>query len=94
MQFNMSAPQPTSELRDRVALLGPVGLAPPQRPRGEYDADLPNCSRCERCATPRAAGYLMGVEAEHMGLGPRADAASRAEATVTAVRDYLASLQC
>jgi len=76
---------------DPIGLASTVGHAEID---DEYDAYLRGLAvLLTGGATPdEAARYLMETEAGHMGLGPRSDAASRAEATVAAVRAYLASL--
>ncbi len=41
-----------------------------------------------------AANYLVLVEAEHMGLGPHPSAMPRAQATISAIADYIVDLRC
>lgn len=86
-----------SELR-RIAwrCWDPIGLAPPQPGYDdEYDAYLYELLTLLNggAGAEEAAHYLMDIEADHMGLGPRADAVGRAQATVAAVQDYLATLK-
>jgi len=96
MEMSAAAPK-LSELR-RIGWRDwdPIGLGPPQPAfEDEYDAYLRELlTLLNGGGTPAdAVRYLMEIEADHMGVGHRPDAAKRAEATVAAVRAYLATLE-
>lgn len=73
----------------------PIGLADSDCPRDEYDGYLLQVvSRLRRGqSVADVAAYLVGVEAEEMGLGPvEARSAARAETTVLRIKEYLNTL--
>jgi hypothetical protein len=73
----------------------PIGLAAVRDECvDEYDSYLLQAFARSARGDPIAdvAAYLMGIEAEYMGLGPRASALSRATATAAALGFYFREL--
>ena len=60
----------------------------------EYDSYLLQVAACLQNgeADGPVVDYLVGIESEHMGLGPAPTARSRAVATVAAIREYVREL--
>ena len=85
-----------SRLRDiGWTLWDPIGLREAEWAEDEYDAYLKAVAAAlrEGASRDRATDYLVRIECEHMGLGPRPDARERAARTVEAVLAYLAALE-
>ena len=73
---------------DPIGLLGPNETWDGKSFADEYDTYLIQAAGQLRSNVPaeEVIGYLVGIEAEHMGLGAGFDSRSRAAAVVTAIQ--------